>query len=588
MILLRPRSSFATQKRRRGLSVPVTVRKIARPERDANLEGRSLLVEALAPIFEENFQRFRTDVDDSFRRQRLDGRGRLSLPVNAIDLNDRRFGGMMEDAMLAGISVGGDIGIRHTGVEGIDLDRNLVTERARNWVRSEGTRRIVEINRGNQRNIRRSVHEALRANLSPTAAANRISREIGLTGQQSATLRNFEASLLRQRIPTPEADTQLVRETIAQDIENRRGRMINERSRTILQTEMQTAIQTGERQFYEEAAAEGQIDADFLEKRWFTVLDDRVCAICEPLHGTVIAFNESFSSGRFNGLNPPAHPNCRCFLEYKPDGEFGGQDDEGGPELLGPGEQRQIQPSRTQRFIEGAEDVLGFLETVEPIPDGFRFTSLPNIPLLPSSVSITIAEPLRPSFLRPVFTPRPRVRRAIEVAGRIRDFRADPRGVIAGEVIERLPEDIVRAIGVAQRAIGVARDPRGAISQAVLGALPPEIVRAIQIAQDPRGAAREAARAAGARVRAAAIEEAQALALTVARRVLDDFSNRPRRTQPAEVIAIPEAITTAIPLVRDPETGIFVAVERRRNLSKQRPRTRGRQSRERRRRFGSY
>ncbi|MCK5712165.1 MAG: hypothetical protein KAI25_05580, partial [Hyphomicrobiaceae bacterium] len=440
---------------------------------------------------------------------------------------ERRFGGVMQDAMLAGISVGGDIGIRHTGVEGIDLDGNLVTERARNWIRSEGTRRIVEVNRGNQRNIRRSVHEALRANLSPTAAANRISREIGLTGQQAATLRNFEGSLLRQRIPTPEADTQLVRETIAQDIENRRRRMVSERSRTILQTEMQTAIQTGERQFYEEAAAEGQIDPEFLQKRWFTVLDGRVCAICEPLHGVVVGFNDSFSSGRFSGLHPPAHPNCRCFLEYKPDGEFGGQEDEGGPELLGPGEQRQIQPSRTQRFIEGAEDVLGFLETVEPIEGGFRFTSLPQRFLLPDSVSITVAEPLRPSFLRPVFTPRPRVRRAIEVAGRVRDFRQDPRGVISGAVIERLPPDIVRQIELAQRAMGFARDPRGTISRAVLEALPPDVVRAIEVIRDPRRAAREATRAAGRRVRAAAIREAQGIALEVGRRVLDDFARRP-------------------------------------------------------------
>ena len=540
MILLRPRSNFRTQKGRRGMTL-----KVARSEREANIVGRSALVDALAPTFEATFNQQRIDVEDDLRRQRLDGRGvRLAIPINAVELNENRFGGDMQEALLQGISVGGDIGIRHTGVEGIDLDPNLVTDRARNWVRGPGTERIVEINRRNQRQIRRSIDRTLREDLSPNEAIRRISRNVGLTAGQENALQRFEEQLIRQRLPSPEADAtvffedpgdrqrligrQLVRETIEQDVENARSRMIRERSRTILETEMQTAIQEGERQFYEEAAAEGQINRDFLEKRWFTVLDDRVCAICEPLHGIVLMFDESYSSLGFSGLNPPAHPRCRCFMEYKPVDEFGGQEDEGGPELLGPGEARQIEagPSRRETIVVQADEVLGFLDTIEPIPDGFRFTQLPAGRFVPEDVSITVAEPQRPSFLRPVFQPQPRVRRTIEQAGVVRDVIADPRGVISGQVIERLPPDVISALGRAGQAVDVARDPRGA-ARSLLG-----------------------------RVGRAALRESQLAIRRVVQEAVGTGLGSAPRTRVAELIAIPE-----------------ISLAFRRNFSKGRPRT---------------
>lgn len=49
--------------------------------------------------------------------------------------------------------------------------------------------------------------------------------------------------------------------------------------------------------------------------RWVTVMDERVCPICEPLHNQEKQINGNFDSASFNGLRPPAHVNCRCFLE---------------------------------------------------------------------------------------------------------------------------------------------------------------------------------------------------------------------------------------------------------------------------------
>jgi hypothetical protein len=75
-------------------------------------------------------------------------------------------------------------------------------------------------------------------------------------------------------------------------------------------TEITGAITNGE-----------QAAADNIEKNrgvklaayWQTELDDRVCTICRPLNEQPASEWES----RF-GSGPPAHPRCRCYLEWRP------------------------------------------------------------------------------------------------------------------------------------------------------------------------------------------------------------------------------------------------------------------------------
>lgn len=47
------------------------------------------------------------------------------------------------------------------------------------------------------------------------------------------------------------------------------------------------------------------------EDTWFTARDQRVCPICAPLHGT-----RRSNWTRFFPSGPPAHPWCRCWIEY--------------------------------------------------------------------------------------------------------------------------------------------------------------------------------------------------------------------------------------------------------------------------------
>ena len=47
------------------------------------------------------------------------------------------------------------------------------------------------------------------------------------------------------------------------------------------------------------------------QRKWQTGNDELVCPICGPLHNEVRGLDESFSVGI---MQPPAHPNCRCWI----------------------------------------------------------------------------------------------------------------------------------------------------------------------------------------------------------------------------------------------------------------------------------
>jgi len=67
---------------------------------------------------------------------------------------------------------------------------------------------------------------------------------------------------------------------------------------------------------WEEVAVEFEPDPEERLPRkfvyiWMTEGDDRVCPICEPLHG------QEFSQAQMNSLEFPAHHTCRCWIDTK-------------------------------------------------------------------------------------------------------------------------------------------------------------------------------------------------------------------------------------------------------------------------------
>lgn len=56
----------------------------------------------------------------------------------------------------------------------------------------------------------------------------------------------------------------------------------------------------------------------FREVIWKTVLDDKVCKVCAPMHNVVGTYEEGFMHPTLGTLvKVPLHPKCRCFYEFK-------------------------------------------------------------------------------------------------------------------------------------------------------------------------------------------------------------------------------------------------------------------------------
>ena len=92
-----------------------------------------------------------------------------------------------------------------------------------------------------------------------------------------------------------------------------------ERANTIAHTEMAFAFNKGMDETIRQAQAEGLMGT--MEKRWITAGVDNVCSICQALDGTQIGMDGEFDfPGKilFPGhkLTPPAHPRCRCAVQY--------------------------------------------------------------------------------------------------------------------------------------------------------------------------------------------------------------------------------------------------------------------------------
>lgn len=74
------------------------------------------------------------------------------------------------------------------------------------------------------------------------------------------------------------------------------------RAQMISVTEVTRAYADGNRMAW---AASGAVD----KVRWQTAVDERVCPSCGPMHNQT-----DVVGGDFEGMGPPAHVNCRCWI----------------------------------------------------------------------------------------------------------------------------------------------------------------------------------------------------------------------------------------------------------------------------------
>ncbi len=87
--------------------------------------------------------------------------------------------------------------------------------------------------------------------------------------------------------------------------------LTRERAEKIAATEVTRAITAGEAAAILLIAA---LTGQTFRPIWHTERDALVCPVCFPLHGTGMEIYGAVSSA-----GPPAHPNCRCWLDYQGD-----------------------------------------------------------------------------------------------------------------------------------------------------------------------------------------------------------------------------------------------------------------------------
>jgi SPP1 gp7 family putative phage head morphogenesis protein len=87
-------------------------------------------------------------------------------------------------------------------------------------------------------------------------------------------------------------------------------RLRKNRAETIVRTEVQRVLVAAQEEAWSQAERNLGVRGN---KVWLTAEDEMSCSICAPMHGAEANVGGVFS----NGLNPPAHPNCRCAVSLR-------------------------------------------------------------------------------------------------------------------------------------------------------------------------------------------------------------------------------------------------------------------------------
>ena len=171
------------------------------------------------------------------------------------------------------------------------------------FIASQGGKLIREVSEEQYKAINVLVRQA---SFSETMDVQQLARAIrptvGLTTRQAQATYNY----YQQRIA--DGDTpEVARKKQAAYAEH----MHRQRAETIAITEMAYAYNYGQQAYMEQCIKDGLIGG--AQKKWMTAFDERVCDVCGKLDGEVTEMDTTFSVGV---LVPPAHPRCRCVVNY--------------------------------------------------------------------------------------------------------------------------------------------------------------------------------------------------------------------------------------------------------------------------------
>jgi len=181
--------------------------------------------------------------------------------------------------------------------------------------------------------IRQVVSDAMAFGGHPTEQARKIRSLIGLTETQAEAVGNFREMLEngdvealnrarrdRRFDPTLERalgdnpTVELTPDQIDTMVQRYADRTLAARAETIARTETMRASNLGVRLAWQQAVADGWLDAG-TKRRWLATPDDRVCPFCvaaEVMNQNGVGLDEPFETPFGPMMDATLHPNCRC------------------------------------------------------------------------------------------------------------------------------------------------------------------------------------------------------------------------------------------------------------------------------------
>ena len=196
----------------------------------------------------------------------------------------------------------------------------------RAWTESRAAEFVTNVTQTQIEGIRAVVMRAAGLeDLTVTELAKAIRPMVGLTAQASAAAMNYYETMRANGVSEKRALDRTIRFA---------ARKHRDRAYLIARTELATAYNRGAHEGTKQAQAAGLIGE--CVKEWCTADDERVCSMCDSLDGTRWAMDTDImyeytykrsgitSVRRINpnladpeaGLQPPAHPGCRCAVKY--------------------------------------------------------------------------------------------------------------------------------------------------------------------------------------------------------------------------------------------------------------------------------
>lgn len=181
---------------------------------------------------------------------------------------------------------------------GLKLEFNQQDPLFEKMVYDHGVRAVVDVTEETKQAVRRIVADARRYGLHPYQFAPTVAATVGLNARGAVAVGNYYRGQL-EHVPPATAEKRAVRYA---------GRLLRARAKTIARTETMRAANLGRVAGYEQAATAGLVPRERARLEWLSVQDNPE-EVCFQLNGKRVPLGDTF-----DGLMPPAHPNCRCVV----------------------------------------------------------------------------------------------------------------------------------------------------------------------------------------------------------------------------------------------------------------------------------